>query len=405
MLLENLLKIALKALLKNKLRSLLTMLGIIIGVGSVIVMIAIGQGTQKQIQDQIGGMGVNLLTVFPGSFRQGGVSMGGGSLSRLTLEDVERLKRDSTFLAGVSPMNRLNAQVIGGVGNWNTQVMGVSPDYFTIRDWSVQEGSEFNQADIRSQSKVCIIGQTVATNLFGNDSPVGQQIRIRNVPFKIIGLLTAKGQNAFGSDQDDIILTPYTTFLYRLSFNRYIQQILCSSVSTEAMVSAQEEITTLLRETHKIQPGAEDDFTVRNQAEVIITVNQTTGFLTSFLASIAGISLLVGGIGIMNIMLVSVTERTREIGIRMAIGAKEKDILLQFLVEAIVLSILGGLIGILSGVGITFIIKLIIGWAAQLSVFSIILSFVFSVLVGVFFGYYPARKAASLNPIDALRYE
>jgi putative ABC transport system permease protein len=400
-----LLKIAFLAMLKNKMRSLLTMLGIIIGVSAVIVMVAIGHGTKKQIETQINSLGVNLLTVFPGAFRQGGVSMGGGSASRLTLDDVEKLKKEGTLLAGVSPVIRVSLQAVGGLGNWNTSVMGVSPDYQNIRQWPILEGEFFSDADVRGQSKVCVIGQTVATNLFGSGDPVGQKIRLRNVPFKVIGLLTNKGQNSFGSDQDDTILAPYTTVQFRLNYNKFIQQIVCSSQSADQMSDAEKEINSILRESHKLSEGADEDFTIRNQAEVVSTANQTTGFLTTFLVSIAGISLLVGGIGIMNIMLVSVTERTREIGIRMAVGAKESDILKQFLVESVVLSVSGGLIGIILGFLISLTIRTLAGWATELSMLSIILAFSFSAFVGIFFGFYPARKAAKLNPIEALRYE
>ncbi len=403
--LQDLLTIAFQSIFKNKMRSFLTMLGIIIGVGAVIVMVSIGQGAQKQIKDQIQGLGVNLLTVFPVAFRQGGVSYGGGSLSRLTVDDVNKLKKESTLLAGVSPVIRTSAQVIGGSGNWSTSIMGVSPDYLIIRDWSLSSGSPFTDNDVRAQTRVCLIGYTVATNLFGSSDPVNQRLRIRSEPFKIIGVLSVKGLAGSGVDQDDVILGPYTTVQNRLSQNRYIQQILCSSVSAEQMDNAQDEIRSLLRETHKIPEGADEDFTVRNQADVINTANQTTGILTAFLAAIAGISLLVGGIGIMNIMLVSVTERTREIGIRMAVGARSLDILMQFLVEAVVLSLTGGIIGIILGFLVTVFIQVVFNWSMVFSFQTILLSFVFSFIVGAFFGFYPARKASSLNPIDALRYE
>jgi len=403
--LRNLFKIAFIAMLKTKMRSLLTMLGIIIGVGSVIVMVAIGQGTQKQIEDQISGLGVNLITVFPNFSRQGTVRMGSGTGSSLTLDDVAKIKKEATLISGVSPMIRSGVQAIGGSGNWSTSVFGVSPDYLDIRMWPLDSGDFFTQSDVIAQSKVCVVGKTIVTNLFPDGNAVGQQIRLREVPFKIIGVLTVKGQSANGNDQDDLIIAPYTTVLNRLANNKFIPQILVSALSPAQMDAAQEEITRLLRESHKIADSADDDFQVRNQADVIATSTQTTGFLTAFLASIAGISLIVGGIGIMNIMLVSVTERTREIGIRMAIGAREADILKQFLVESVVISVSGGVIGIVLGFIVALVIRILIGWVVQLDFFTVLIAFFFSAFVGVFFGFYPARKAAKLNPIDALRYE
>jgi putative ABC transport system permease protein len=403
--LKNLVKIAFLAMLKNKMRSFLTMLGIIIGVGAVIVMVAIGEGTKRQVEEQISGLGVNLLTIFPTAFRQGSVSLGSGSGSRLTLDDVDKLQKESTLLGGISPVIRVNLQSISASGNWNTTVNGVSTDYLQIRQWPLDSGDFFTLSDVKAQAKFCVIGKTVADNLFPNDDPIGQQIRLRNVPFRVIGLLSAKGQGGFGQDQDDIIFAPYTTVLNRLSNNRFIGQIVCSSITGDQMDNAQAEITRILRESHKIPDGSDNDFFVGNQADIISAASQTTDFLTTFLASIAGISLLVGGIGIMNIMLVSVSERTREIGIRMAVGARERDILKQFLVESVVISISGGFIGIVLGILFSLVIRFLVGWVIGLNFFMIILAFGFSVLVGVFFGYYPARKAARLNPIDALRYE
>ncbi|MCU7496119.1 MAG: FtsX-like permease family protein [Ignavibacteria bacterium] len=397
--------VAIGSILKNKMRSLLTILGIIIGVAAVIVMVAIGQGAQARVEDQIAGLGTNLIIVFPGSVRQGGVSMGGGSNTRLTLDDVDKLKANTTLLAGVSPIIRAAGQVIGGIGNWNTVTMGVSADYPDIRQWNVSSGDFFTINDVKTNAKVCLIGQTIAQNLFPDQDPIGQEIRVREVPFKIIGLMAQKGQNAMGQDQDDIILAPYTTVQNRLSGFKNIQQILCSAVSPDAMNEAQQEITSTLREAHRIQPGEDDDFTVRNQTDIASTAQETTRVLTILLASIASVSMIVGGIGIMNIMLVSVTERTREIGIRRAIGARGNDILTQFLFEAVVLSLAGGILGVLFGFIATRIVSFFSGWATVISPFTVFMSFGFAGLVGIFFGFYPARKASGLVIIDALRYD
>lgn len=398
-------QVAISSILKNKMRSLLTILGIIIGVAAVIVMVAIGQGAESQIQDRIASLGTNLIIVFPGSQRAGGVSMGMGSNTRLTLDDVDKLKNNSTLLSGVSPIIRAGGQLIGGVGNWNTSTNGVSADYLDIRQWPLTSGEFFTQADIRSMNKVCVLGKTVAQNLFPDSDPVGQQIRIRNVPFKIIGVLSEKGQGATGVDQDDIVLAPYTTVQNRLSGFRNIQQILCSAVSQDAMAEAQQEIETLMRESHKIQPGEDDDFTIRNQTDIATTAQETTKVLTLLLASIASVSMIVGGIGIMNIMLVSVTERTREIGIRRAIGAKGRDILTQFLFEAVVLSMTGGLIGVIFGFIASQVVSYFSGWSTVIAPYTVFVSFGFAGFVGVFFGFYPARKASGLVIIDALRYD
>ncbi|MDP4172400.1 MAG: ABC transporter permease [Bacteroidota bacterium] len=398
-------QVALASIMKNKMRSLLTILGIIIGVAAVIVMVAIGEGAQAQIQNQISSLGSNLIIVFPGSTRQGGVSMGMGSNTRLTLDDVDKLTKESTLLAGVSPVIRAGGQVIGGSGNWNTSTYGVSTDYLDIRQWPLSNGEFFTTADVRSMNKVCVLGKTVAQNLFPDGDPVGQEIRIRNVPFKIIGVLSEKGQGAMGNDQDDVILAPYTTVQNRLSGFRNIQQILCSAISENSMTEAQQEIETLMRESHKIAPGDDDDFTVRNQTDIASTAQETTKVLTLLLASIASVSMIVGGIGIMNIMLVSVTERTREIGIRRAIGAKGRDILTQFLFEAVVLSMTGGIIGVIFGFLASRIVSYFSGWNTVIVPYTIFMSFGFAGFVGVFFGFYPARKASSLVIIDALRYD
>jgi putative ABC transport system permease protein len=402
---KNLIKVAFKSIVKNKMRTLLTMLGIIIGVAAVIVMVAIGKGAEKRIQDQIASMGTNLIMIFPGSMQSRGVRMGADSGVRLSLDDVDRLRKNSTLVDAVSPVVRAGVQVIGGSGNWNTSVYGGSEQYLEIRDWPLTSGDNFTANDIRAQNKICIIGQTIVKNLFPNEDPVGQQLRLRNVPFKIIGVLKERGQNAFGMDQDDVIIAPYSTVLYRLSGHVHINQILARASSLEQMSQAQAEITAIMRESHKLPEGEDDDFTVRNQTDIASTAQETTQVLTILLASIASISLLVGGIGIMNIMLVSVTERTHEIGIRMAIGARSRDILVQFLIEAIVLSLSGGLIGVMIGFGATWIVHQTTGWNTVIAPVNVFLSFGFAGAVGVFFGYYPARKAAALNPIEALRYE
>jgi putative ABC transport system permease protein len=402
---KNLVKVAFKSIIKNKMRTLLTMLGIIIGVGAVIVMVAIGKGAEQRIQNQIASMGTNLIMIFPGSMQSRGVRMGPDSGVQLTLDDVDKLKKNSTLIDAVSPVVRAGVQVIGGSGNWNTGVYGGSEQYLEIRDWPLVSGENFSSSDIRAQNKVCIVGQTIVKNLFADEDPVGQQLRLRNVPFKIIGVLKERGQNAFGMDQDDVIIAPYSTVLYRLSGHVHLNQIITRAVSLGQMAQAQAEITAIMRDAHKLQEGEDDDFTVRNQTDIAATAQETSSVLTMLLASIASISLLVGGIGIMNIMLVSVTERTHEIGIRMAIGARSRDILVQFLIEAIVLSLSGGLIGVLVGFLATWIVNLATEWNTVIAPANVLLSFGFAGAVGVFFGYYPARKAAALNPIEALRYE
>ncbi|MEO6046617.1 MAG: ABC transporter permease [Candidatus Kapaibacterium sp.] len=403
---KNILNVAMKSILRNRMRSLLTMLGIIIGVAAVIVMVAIGKGAQAQIEDQIGTLGTNVIIAFPNASRAGGVSQGAGSNGgRFTLDDVDKIEKNATLLAGVSPVIRSGVQAIGGSGNWSTSIYGVSPSYLDIRQWPLASGEFFTDREIKSRSKVCVIGKTVVDNLFPNQDPVGQEIRLRNVPFKVIGVLTQKGQNASGADQDDAVLAPSTTVLDRLSGGRFIQQLMASAASPGQMTQAQEEMRGLLRESHRLQPGEDDDFVIRNQTEIAEAAQQTTQVLTLLLASIAGVSLVVGGIGIMNIMLVSVTERTREIGIRMAIGARGSDVLTQFLVESVVLGLCGGIIGILTGVGVAQLVQAVSDLHTKIDPSIVILSFIFSGAVGVFFGFYPARKAAALNPIEALRYE
>jgi putative ABC transport system permease protein len=403
--LKNLLKVAIKSILKARMRSLLTALGIIIGVAAVVVMVAIGDGAQAQVEQQISALGSNLIIIFPGSSTAGGVRMGAGSINRFTMEDVKMIQDEATLIKAVTPIVRTGGQVIGGVGNWSTQIQGVATNFQEVKDWSLASGDFFTDKDMISRSKVAVLGQTVAKQLFPNDDPVGQQIRIRNVPFKVIGVLTAKGQSSFGTDQDDIILAPATTVLDRLLGRIYISYIMASAVSTDQIDAAQAELTTIMREAHHLYPGEDDDFTVRNQAELTDAATATSKILTILLASVAGVSLIVGGIGIMNIMLVSVTERTREIGIRLSVGARTSDVLIQFLTEAIVLSLAGGLIGILLSIGIIYILNNYTSMAAVINPEIIFIAVSFAGIIGIFFGFYPAKKAANLNPIDALRYE
>jgi putative ABC transport system permease protein len=401
----NIILSAFRALQRNKMRSFLTMLGIIIGVGAVIAMLAIGQGAEISVKDQIAALGSNVLIIFPGSQQQGGIRGGAGTMTTLTEDDATAVAKECPAVAYVSPGARANGQAIAGDMNWATSIEGGSADYLSIRQWGLADGEFFSDADVKTAAKVCVLGKTVVDNLFPETSPIDQTIRIRNVPFKVIGVLLKKGQNAMGQDQDDVILAPYTTVLKRLSRFPFLRQILVSATSPNTMTQAQNQITELLRLRHKLVSNDADDFTIRNQTDIATMATATTEILTILLASIASVSLLVGGIGIMNIMLVSVTERTREIGIRMSIGARGKDILTQFLIEALVLSLLGGILGILLGVTGSMIISKLAQWPTIITPFSIILSFGFSFAIGIFFGYYPARKAAMLNPIDALRYE
>ena len=400
-----LVRVAVKSIVKNKMRTLLTMLGIIIGVGAVIVMVAIGQGAQSQIEDRIQNLGTNMLVVTAGTSNAGGVSRGAGSYNRLQVEDAELLQGESVLLAGVSPVVSTRTQAVGGQGNWRATVNGVDVSYIFIRDWALSSGSFFTAADVRQSKKVCVLGATVAKNLFPGEDPVGQKVRLRNVPVTVIGVLAEKGQTAQGSDQDDVILAPYTTVRTRLSGWSYISQILASTYTPNDIEAAQEEIRVLMRESHDLASWEEDDFTIKNQADLTEAAEGTTEVMTMLLAAIASISLLVGGIGIMNIMLVSVTERTREIGIRMAIGARGTDVLTQFLIESIVMSVLGGLIGVAIGFGGASLLANITGWSTEVAPNTVLVAIIFSAGVGIFFGFYPARKAAGLNPIDALRYE
>jgi putative ABC transport system permease protein len=398
------LKLAWSSILKNKMRTLLTMLGIVIGVGAVIVMVAVGTGASSQIEAQINGLGTNLILITPGATQQGGVSQGAGTFNRITVDDAVKLKAEASTLAGVSPVIFARLVVIGPSGNWRTTINGVSADYFQIRDWDVTSGDIFTDADVRASRKVALLGKTVADNLFPGTDPTGEQIQIGHVPFTVGGVLAPKGQNASGNDQDDLILMPYTTAQTRLSGNTRIFQIMTSTFSPGDIPAAQREITAIMRESHHLQDNP-DDFTVRNQSEIAAAATSTTSVMSGLLAAIASVSLLVGGIGIMNIMLVSVTERTREIGIRMAIGARGSDVMTQFLVESVVMSILGGIVGLGAGLGGAMLLSHITGWATVVPVSSVFIAVGFSAAVGVFFGYYPARRAAALNPIQALRYE
>jgi putative ABC transport system permease protein len=403
---STLLKVASASIMKNKMRTLLTMLGIVIGVGAVIVMVAVGNGAQTMIKSQISALGTNLIIVMPGSTTPGGVNLGAGSFNRLTVTDAEKLKAEGTLISAVTPVVSTRSQVIAGSGNWRTTINGVSTDFTAIRNWSTSSGAFFTDDDVRSGRKVAVIGATVANALFPGSDPVGAQVQIGHVPFTIIGEMAAKGQNAGGIDQDDIVLMPYTTAQNRLSGNVRLGQILVNTASESDIPAAEDEVAGIMREAHHLDAsGTEDDFTVKNQTEIAQAATSTTRVMSGLLAAIASISLLVGGIGIMNIMLVSVTERTREIGIRMAIGARGSDVLTQFLVESVVMSLLGGLVGLAFGYAGAALLGHLTGWATSTPASAVAIAVGFSAAVGVFFGYYPARKAAGLNPIQALRYE
>ncbi len=399
------LRIAFDSLIRQKMRSLLTMLGIIIGVGAVIAVVAIGQGAQASVEAQISSLGSNVLMVFPGSTTRGGVFSGAGTGTSLTEEDAQAVKDQCPAVAYMSPILRSGAQVIYGDINWGTSLQGGTVDLFSIRDWQIASGDFFTDQDVRAATKVCLIGHTVAAQLFETADPVNQTIRVRNIPFKVIGTLKPKGQNAMGQDQDDLIIMPYTTLQKRLMGNTRSWGFLASAVSKPQIPEAQQQITDLLRARHKLGFMDDNDFTIRNQTEIADAQTATTRIMTSLLAGIAAVSLIVGGIGIMNIMLVSVTERTREIGVRMSIGARKFDILTQFLMEAIVMSVAGGIIGIAVGIASSGLVAKLVGWPTFVTPISIMLAVGFSMLVGILFGFYPARKAALLHPIDALRYE
>jgi len=392
-------------LARNKLRAFLTMLGIIIGVGAVIAMVAIGEGAKSTIRSQISALGTNVLIILPGSNVQGGVRAGSGNVNTLVDSDARAMTRELRSVAYASPVLRRPEQLVAGNLNWGSLAQGVAPEFEQIRDWQIEAGRFLHEGDMDSAAKVAVIGQTVARQLFGNDDPIDSVIRIRNIPFRVVGLLVGKGQTGQGQDQDDTVMIPYTTMQKRLMRITYLQSIVVRAVSAEKVAEAQEQITLLLRQRHRIAEGREDDFTVRNLSDIAEAAQSTARVMAILLGSVAGISLLVGGIGIMNIMLVSVTERTREIGIRMAVGARSKDIMLQFLVEAVVMAATGGIIGILLGIGSSELLKTWAQWPTLIDPAVVAIAFLFSGAVGVFFGFYPAKKAAGLDPIDALRYE
>lgn len=402
----NLFRIALKALANNKMRAFLTMLGIIIGVGSVITMIALGQGTQKSIQAEISGMGSNIIMVHPGGDRRGGVRLDPSEMQTLKIKNYETLRSECMYLAAVSPYVTASGQLVCGNNNYPSSVTGAGTEYISIRQLAVEDGAMFTEADIKTSAKVCVIGKTIVDNLFpdGGD-PIGKIIRFNQVPLKVIGVLESKGYNSMGMDQDDIVLAPYTTVMKRMLAITHFNGIFASALSEDMTDYATAEIRTILRREHRLKDSDSDDFTIRTQQELSEMLNTTTNLLTTLLACIAGISLLVGGIGIMNIMYVSVTERTREIGLRMSVGARGVDILAQFLIEAVLISVTGGIIGILLGCTACIAVKFLAHWPVYIQIWSVILSFAVCTVTGIFFGWYPARKAADLDPIDALRYE
>ncbi|MGD9928619.1 MAG: ABC transporter permease [Mangrovibacterium sp.] len=403
---RNTLKISMNALRRNKFRAFLTMLGIIIGVASVIAMLAIGQGSKKSIQDQMADMGTNLIFAMPGSEQRGGVQMGSSDAQSMKLSDVEAVERECPAISAVSPQVSSRGQVVYGNKNWPSTVYGVNEKYLDIRKYSLATGRIFSQAEVRSFAKVCIVGQTVVDNLFGTDiDPIGKSVRFNNIPFKIIGVLSEKGENGMGQDQDDLMLSPYTTVQKRILSITHIQGIFASAVSEDMNDLAIEQLTQTLRKAHKIKENDTDDFRVMSQSELVSTFTSISDVLTALLGAIAGISLLVGGIGIMNIMYVSVTERTKEIGLRLSVGGRGVDIMMQFLVEAILLSVSGGVVGIMLGILATWAVSSVMNWPVVIMSSAVFFSFVVCSAIGIFFGWYPARKAAALNPIDALRYE
>ena len=402
----NLIKIALRALANNKLRGFLTMLGIIIGVASVITMLAIGQGSKKSIQAQISEMGSNMIMIQPGGDMFGGVRQSAEDMETLKLADYESIVNDTRYVAAVSPSVNSSGQVVNGANNAPTTIYGISPDYMEIRRYEMEDGEMFTDQDIQTAAKVCVVGKTVVDNLFpGGENPVGKVIRFQKLPFRIVGVLKSKGYNSMGMDQDDLILAPYTTIQKKVLAITHLQGINCSALKEEYTDQAIEEITEILRQNHRLKATDEDDFTIRSQQELSEMLTTTTDMMTMLLAAVAGISLLVGGLGIMNIMYVSVTERTREIGLRMSIGAKGIDILAQFLIESILISVTGGLIGVLLGVGAALLVNIVANFPIYIQPWSVILSFAVCTVTGVFFGWYPAKKAAQLDPIEAIRYE
>ena len=403
---SNLLKLAVYALKRNKLRALLTMLGIIIGVASVIAMLAIGEGSKKSIQDQISSMGTNLVSVSPSSQQRGGIQLGNSGAVNLTIKDMDAIKAECPSIGDISPEVRANGQAVYSHKNWPTSLFGSNTEYFTIKLIEVSEGRSFTEQEVKSAAKVCLIGETVLENLFGKGAnPIGLSLRYKKIPFVIIGILKSKGTNTYGQDQDDLLLAPFTTVQKRVLASTSIGSIQSSAINETATKAAATEMDAALRKSHKLKEGTDDDFRIRTQEDLVTTSSSVSNVLTILLGAIAGISLLVGGIGIMNIMYVSVTERTREIGLRMAVGGRGKDILMQFLIESILLSIIGGVIGIFVGIGSSDLIGMMMGWPVVVLPVSVVLSFLVCTVIGVFFGWYPARKAASLNPIDALRYE
>ena len=402
----NLIKIALRALANNKLRGFLTMLGIIIGVASVITMLAIGQGSKRSIQAQISEMGSNMIMIHPGADVRGGVRQDASAMETLKLEDYQNIVDETRYVSAVSPSVNSSGQAIYGANNAPTTVYGISPDYLEIRRYKVGDGDMFTEQDIQTAAKVCVVGKTVVDNLFtGGENPVGKVIRFQKLPFRIVGVLESKGYNSMGMDQDDLILAPYTTIQKKVLAITHLQGITCSALKEEYTDQAIDEITEILRRNHKLKESDDDDFTIRSQQELSTMLTSTTDMMTVLLAAVAGISLLVGGIGIMNIMYVSVTERTREIGLRMSIGAKGIDILAQFLIESILISVTGGLIGVVFGVGAALIVNGVAHFPIYIQPWSVVLSFAVCTVTGVFFGWYPAKKAAQLDPIEAIRYE
>lgn len=402
----NLLKIALRALPNNKLRGFLTMLGIIIGVASVITMLAIGQGSKRSIQAQISEMGSNMIMIQPGADMRGGVRQDASAMETLKLQDYEDIVNETRYVSATSPSVNSSGQAIYGANNAPTTVYGISPDYMEIRRYEVEDGDMFSDQDVQTAAKVCVIGKTVVDNLFpGGENPVGRVIRFQKLPFRVVGVLKSKGYNSMGMDQDDLILAPYTTIQKKILAITHLQGITCSALKEEYTDQAIDEISEILRRNHRLRETDDDDFTIRSMQELSTMLTSTTDIMTTLLAAVAGISLLVGGIGIMNIMYVSVTERTREIGLRMSIGAKGMDILAQFLIESILISVTGGLIGVLFGVGAALIVNVVAHFPIYIQPWSVLLSFVVCTVTGVFFGWYPAKKAAQLDPIEAIRYE
>lgn len=402
----NLFRIALKALGNNKFRGFLTMLGIIIGVGSVITMLAIGQGSKKSIQAEISEMGSNMIMIHPGEDMRGGVRLSADDMQTLKVKDFEDIRQECGHVSLVSPSVNSTGQAVYGANNTPTSVYGVNEEFLDIRGYKVQDGDIFSEQDIKTAAKVCLVGKTVIDQLFTNgENPVGKVIRFGSIPFRIVGVLESKGYNSMGMDQDNLIITPYTTVMKRILAITYLQEIVCSALSEEYTDKAIEEVSSVLRRNHKLKESDDDDFNIRSQQELSTMMTSTSDMMSTLLAAVAGISLLVGGIGIMNIMYVSVTERTKEIGLRMSIGAKGRDILAQFLIEATLISIMGGLLGVILGVAASYIVKAVLSYPILIQPWSIVVSFLVCTIIGIFFGWYPARKASNLDPIEAIRYE